>query len=77
VKQIETIHFCGSNCAPFQIQRGRNKWNVNYPFSNSKTYKHTFSKNVKEIPDAPENMFGTGGLATSQKRVGGNNTTLN
>ncbi len=52
VKQIETIHFSGSNCAPFRIQRGRNKWNVNHPFSNSQTYKHAFSKNVKEIPAA-------------------------
>ncbi len=52
VKQIETIHFSGSNCAPFWIQRGRNKWNVNHSFLNGQTYKHAFSKNVKEIPAA-------------------------
>lgn len=52
VKQIETINFSGSNCTPFWIQRGRNKWNANHSFSNGQTYKHAFSKNVKEIPAA-------------------------
>lgn len=52
VKQIETIHFSRSNFLSLRFKGDQSRWNSNYPFPNGQTYKHTFSKNVKEIPAA-------------------------
>ncbi len=68
VKQIETIHFSGSNCAPFWIQRGTNgMWTI--LFQMAKLINTHLAKTSKKFQLPAEHVW-SGWLGHNPKRSG-------